>query len=150
MKLHEIKSEQHNTRKRKRVGRGTGSGRGKTAGRGTKGQNARSGGKLPLFFEGGQLPLVKRLPKLRGFKRPHKIHYTPVNLEDLEECFDEGATVTLEALVEYGFLDDTQEPVVVLGRGELNKKLTVHSHRISRAAQSAIEARGGTVELHTL
>ncbi len=150
MKLHEIKPEQRNTRKRKRVGRGTGSGKGKTAGRGTKGQNSRSGGKVALTFEGGQLPLVKRLPKLRGFKRPHKIHYTPVNLEDLEECFADGATVTLEALVERGFLDDTREPVVVLGRGELHKTMTVHSHRISQSARVAIEARGGSVEIHAL
>ncbi len=150
MKLHEIKPAQRNTGKRKRVGRGTGSGRGKTAGRGTKGQNARSGGRVPLVFEGGQLPLVKRLPKLRGFKRPHKIHYTPVNLEDLEECFADGTTVTLEVLVDRGFLDDTREPVVVLGRGDLNKTINVHTHRISRAARAAIEAQGGTVELHTL
>lgn len=150
MKLHEITENRTGRAARKRVGRGTGSGRGKTSGRGTKGQNSRSGGGVHPTFEGGQLPLTKRLPKLRGFKRPQKIHYTPVNLEDLELYFEAGAEVTLEDLAARGLIDDTQEPVVLLGRGELSKRLTVQSHRVSGAARAAIEAQGGAVHLQTL
>lgn len=149
MRLHEIASGQTGRRPRKRVGRGTGSGRGKTCGRGTKGLNARSGGKVHPTFEGGQLPLVKRLPKLRGFKRPHKVHYTPVNLEELEERFEDGATITLADMTARGLVDD-REAVVILGRGSLTKKLVVHSHRVSRTARSAIEDRGGRVEIQRL
>ncbi len=150
MKLHEIPQGRHGRRARKRVGRGTGSGKGKTCGRGTKGYNARSGGGVHPTFEGGQLPLIKRLPKLRGFKRRQKIHYTAVSLAALQARFEDGATASLEALVECGLVRNRREPIVILGPGTLTKKLTVHTHRISRPAQRAVEECGGTVEIEAL
>ncbi len=150
MKLHEIPQGRQVRRSRKRVGRGTGSGKGKTCGRGTKGYNARSGGGVHPTFEGGQLPLIKRLPKLRGFRRRQKIHYAAVSLEALQERFEAGAVVSLEALVDCGLARNLREPIVVLGSGTLTKPLTVHTHRISRAARTAVEACGGSVEIEAL
>ena len=150
MKLHEIPQGRHVRSSRKRVGRGTGSGKGKTCGRGTKGYNARSGGGVHPTFEGGQLPLVKRLPKLRGFKRRQKINYAAVSLEALQEKFEDGAAVSLEALVDRGLARNLQEPIVILGPGKLTKKLTVHTHRISKPARMAIEKCGGSVEIESL
>ncbi len=150
MKLHEIPQGRHVHRSRKRVGRGTGSGKGKTCGRGTKGYNARSGGGVHPTFEGGQLPLVKRLPKLRGFKRRQKIHYTAVSLADLQERFEEGATVSLDALVDRGLARNVREPIVILGPGSLTKRLAVHAHRISRPARKAVEVCGGSVEIEVI
>lgn len=147
MKLHDLRPAEGSTKKRKRVGRGTGSGRGKTSTRGTKGQNSRSGGGVRLTFEGGQLPLVKRLPKLRGFNNRFKIFYTPVNLDALSDRFESGAEVTPETLHQVGLLRKVKEPVVILGRGEIEKALTVRVHRVSASAREKIEAAGGSVEL---
>jgi large subunit ribosomal protein L15 len=147
MKLHDLRPDEGAAQKRKRVGRGTGSGRGKTSGRGTKGQNARAGGGVRATFEGGQLPLVKRLPKLRGFNNRFKVYYVPVNLDLLNSRFEAEAAVTPESLHETGLLGRTQDPVVVLARGELDKPLHVKAHRVSAAAKEKIEAAGGSVEI---
>jgi large subunit ribosomal protein L15 len=147
MKLHDLRPDEGSTKKRKRVGRGTGSGRGKTSGRGTKGQNSRSGGGVHMTFEGGQLRLVKRLPKMRGFNNRFKVTYVPVNLDELEARFETGAEISPESLGAAGLLGNTSDPVVVLARGEVSKALTVKTHRISKNAQQKIEAAGGSVEI---
>lgn len=147
MKLHDLRPAEGSTKKRKRVGRGTGSGKGKTSGRGQKGQNARSGGSVLPTFEGGQLRLVKRLPKLRGFNNRFKIYFVPVNLDQLERQFEAQAEVSPESLAAAGLLGNTSDPVVVLARGEITKPLTVKVQRISAAARQKIEAAGGTIEL---
>jgi large subunit ribosomal protein L15 len=146
MKLHDLRPAEGSTKKRKRVGRGTGSGKGKTSTRGIKGQNSRTGGGVRLTFEGGQLPLVKRLPKMRGFNNKFKVVYTPVNLDSLERLFDSGASVSPESLTAAG-LAGAEEPVVVLGRGEISKPLSIQVHRISAGAREKIEAAGGSVEI---
>jgi large subunit ribosomal protein L15 len=147
VKLHDLKPGEGATKKRRRAGRGIAAGRGKTAGRGTKGQKARSGGSLPPYFEGGQLPLVRKLPFARGvgFRDPWRVRFTPVNLDRLEG-FSEGSEVTPEALVDAGIIKGAKELVVILGRGELSCPLTVKAHRFSDSARSKIEAAGGTVE----
>jgi len=147
VKLHELKSAEGTVKKRKRVGRGIAAGQGKTAGRGMKGQKARSGGSLPPYFEGGQLPLVRKLPFARGvgFRDPWRVRFTPVNLERLS-VFQKGAEITPEALVEAGIIKRVDELVVVLGRGKLTHPLTVKAHRFSASARAKIEAAGGTVE----
>lgn len=134
-------------KKRKRVGRGIAAGQGKTAGRGTKGQNARSGGGVRPYFEGGQLPLVRKLPFARGvgFRDPWRVRFTPVNLKRLA-VFKKGTVVTPKALVEAGIIKRADELVVILGRGELKQSLTVKAHRFSANARAEIEAAGGTVE----
>ncbi len=147
MKQHDLRPAEGSTKKRKRVGRGTGSGKGKTATRGTKGQRARTGVGLRIGFEGGQLPLSKRLPKLRGFKNRFKVEYTPVNLDALERLFAPGAQVTPAALAEVGLLGDTKAPVVILARGEVSKPLHVQTHRVSETAKGKLEAAGGSVEI---
>lgn len=147
MKLHDLRPAEGSTKKRKRVGRGTGSGKGKTSGRGQKGQNARSGGSVRLNFEGGQLPLTKRLPKLRGFNNRFKIIFVPVNLDQLDRLFEAQAEVSQETLACVGLLGNVNDPVVVLARGEVTKPLTVRVQRISAAARQKIEAAGGTVEV---
>ena len=147
MQVHDLKRPK-GSRKVKRIkGRGNSSGRGKTAGRGTKGQKSRSGGSLPPYFEGGQLPLVRKLPFLRGvgFRDPWRVRFTPVNLERFTG-FQEGAEVTPEALVEAGIIKRVDELVVVLGCGELKHPLTVRAHRFSASARAKIEAAGGVVE----
>ena len=146
MKLHDLRPAEGSTKKRKRVGRGTGSGRGKTSTRGTKGQNSRSGGGVRLTFEGGQMPYVKRLPKMRGFNNRFKVYYTPVNLDALDRLFDANAAVSPESLEVVG-LADASDVVVVLGRGEITKPLQVQTHRISSSAREKIEAVGGSVEI---
>ncbi len=148
MKLHDLRPAEGSTKKRKRVGRGTGSGKGKTSTRGTKGQNSRSGGGVRITFEGGQLPLVKRLPKLRGFNNRFKVYYTPVNLDALSERFESGAEVNAESLHAAGLLGKIQDPIVILGRGEIDKPLKVVANRISASAKSKIEAAGGSVEVN--
>ena len=145
MKLHDLRPAEGSTKKRKRVGRGTGSGKGKTSGRGTKGQNSRSGGSVRLTFEGGQLPLVKRLPKMRGFNNRFKVYYVPVNLDELDRRFESNAEVTPAALSSAGLLGREADPVVVLGRGAVDKPLHVKVHRISAGAREKIEAAGGSV-----
>jgi large subunit ribosomal protein L15 len=147
VKLHDLKPAEAAKKRRKRKGRGIAAGQGKTAGRGTKGQKARSGGSLPPYFEGGQLPLVRKLPFARGvgFRDPWRVRFTPVNLERLA-VFGKGAEVTPEALVEAGIIKRPDELVVILGRGELNSPLTVKAHRFSSSAREKIEAAGGVVE----
>ncbi len=147
MKLHDLKPADGSVKKRKRVGRGIAAGQGKTAGRGTKGQNARSGGGVRPYFEGGQLPLVRKLPFVRGvgFRDPWRIQFTSVNLERLVD-FEEGTEVTPEALVEAGIIKGSDELVAILGRGDVDCSLTVKAHRFSRSARAKIEAAGGVVE----
>jgi large subunit ribosomal protein L15 len=152
--LHNLKPKPGSTRPRKRIGRGEGSGLGKTSGRGHKGAGARSGRKQKANYEGGQNPIHMRMRKLRG---PHKkqsmpfenfrTKTQPVNLADLEDRFDAGAEVNLEALKEKG-LAKRSDPVKILARGEISKKLTVHAHAFSAAAKEKIEAAGGSC--HTL
>jgi large subunit ribosomal protein L15 len=147
MKLHDLRPIEGSIKKRKRVGRGTGSGKGKTSTRGTKGQNSRSGGGVRPTFEGGQLPLIKRLPKLRGFNNRFKVYYVPVNLDMLDKLFDNNADVTPEALSTAGLLGNAKAPVVVLARGEVAKSLHLKVHRISTPARQKIEAAGGSVDI---
>ena len=142
MKLHELRPPSGAHRKRRRIGRGLGSGRGTTAGKGTKGQNARSGGGVPPYFEGGQLPLVKKLPYKRGFRNINRVEYKAVNLQDLA-AFAAGSTVDVAALVAGGVLKNDRERVKVLGTGELDRPLTVRAHRFSASARQKIEAAGG-------
>ncbi|HEX8084629.1 MAG TPA: 50S ribosomal protein L15 [Solirubrobacteraceae bacterium] len=154
MGLHSLKPAEGSRRNRKRVGRGEGSGTGKTAGRGQKGAGARSGSKTRVNFEGGQMPLHMRMRKLRGPTKkmsmpfePFRTHTQPVNLDDLEARFDDGAEVTLDALREKGLAKRKGVPVKVLGRGELSKKLTVHAHKFSASARERIEGAGGTAQV---
>ena len=147
MNLHDLRPTKGATQKRKRVGRGTGSGKGKTSTRGTKGQNSRTGGGVLPVFEGGQLKLVKRLPKLRGFNNRFKVEYTPINLDTMDRVFESGATVDAGALSAIGLLGKLSDPIVVLGRGELTKALHLKVQRISVSARSKIEALGGSVEI---
>ena len=130
---------------RKIIGRGQGSGHGKTAGKGHKGQNARSGGGVAIGFEGGQTPLYKSLPK-RGFTNFNRVEYAVVNLSDLNR-FEEGTTVTPELLKECGIVKKQLDGIKVLGNGTLEKKVNVTCNKISKAAQAAIEKAGGTVEV---
>jgi large subunit ribosomal protein L15 len=152
--LHNIGPAPGAKKNRKRVGRGTGSGHGKTAGRGHKGYGARSGAKDRARFEGGQTPLHMRLRKLRGPNKkmsmpfePFRTHTQPVNLADLEQRFESGASVDLAALKSAGLATRRDIPVKILGRGELTKPLTVHAHGFSKAARAAIEAAGGTCQV---
>ena len=149
--LHSLKPAPGAKRDRKRVGRGTGSGYGKTAGRGHKGYGARSGAKRRARFEGGQNPIHMRMRKLRGPNKkmsmpfePFRTHTQPVNLADLEARFEDGAAVDLAALKAAGLATRRDVPVKVLARGELTKRLTVHAHGFSKSARAAIEAAGGT------
>lgn len=146
MKLNDLRPDPGSKKKRKRVGRGIAAGQGKTAGRGTKGQNARSGGGKGLYFEGGQLPLVRRLPYKRGFTNPNKVVFRPVNVGDLGR-FEEGTEVTPVVLTMVGLLRKPDEPVVILGDGELGVALQVKAHRFSKSAQEKIEKAGGKVEI---
>ena len=144
MKLHELKPAEGSRRPRRRVGRGIGSGMGKTATRGTKGQWSRTGGGTRPGFEGGQMPLYRRLPK-RGFKNIFAKKYAEVNVEQLN-CFDNGAVVDPAALIEAGILKNVLEGVRVLGNGELTKSLTVVAQGFTKSAQQKIEAAGGKAE----
>lgn len=144
MRLHELKPHPGARRRARRVGRGTGSGHGKTAGRGQKGQGARSGGKKQPWFEGGQTPLVRRVPK-RGFKNPFRKEYVIVNLRDLAR-FDAGTAVTPETLAERGLVKKNG-PIKVLGEGDLPHALEVRAHAFSKSAAEKIEAVGGKVEV---
>lgn len=148
MKLHDLRPDPGSTKKRKRVGRGISAGQGKSAGRGTKGQKARSGGGKGVYFEGGQLPLARRLPYKRGFTNTNKITYRPVNLGDLAEFeLEAGMQVDPELLTALGLLRKEQQPFVVLGYGELTVPLTIKAHRFSKAALEKIAAAGGTAEI---
>lgn len=145
MKLHDLQPAPGSTRKRTRKGRGIAAGQGKTAGRGTKGQRARAGRGISLYFEGGQLPLSRRLPQLPGFNNKFRQAYEAVNLDSLNERFENGAEVTLEALREHGLVKKGKR-VKVLGRGDLAKALTVSAHAFSASAREKIKAAGGQVQ----
>ena len=147
MKLHDLRPNPGAKKKRKRVGRGIAAGQGKTAGRGTKGQNARSGGGKGVYFEGGQLPLARRLPYKRGFTNTNKIYYKPVNLEDLANGEFVDVEVTPESLVLLGFVKKETDPIVILGDGEISQALTIKAHRFSKSAVEKIEAAGGKAEV---
>ena len=146
MKLHELRPAEGATKRRKRVGRGRGSGHGKTSGRGHKGQGARAGGGKGPYFEGGQLPIVRRLPFKRGFTNIFRIEYQIVNVDELD-AFRKGSEVTPQQMVEARLIKYADRPVKLLGRGELNKELKVHAHGFSGSARTKIEAAGGSVEL---
>ena len=145
MKLNELKAAEGSRHARKRVGRGTSSGFGKTSGRGQKGQLARQGGKTRLGFEGGQMPLFRRMPK-RGFKNINRKEYAIVNLSDLNK-FEAGSEVDLNSLQEAGLVKKQLDGVKLLAKGELNVKLTVKVNKVSAAAKKAVEAAGGSVEV---
>ncbi len=152
--LHTLKPAPGAKRDRKRVGRGHGSGHGKTSGRGHKGYGSRAGAKDRARFEGGQNPIHMRMRKLRGPNKkmsmpfePFRTHTQPVNLDDLERRFDDGASVDLAAMKAAGLATRRDVPVKVLGRGELSKKLTVHAHAFSKSARERIESAGGTCQL---
>ncbi|SDI90096.1 MULTISPECIES: 50S ribosomal protein L15 [Alteribacillus] len=145
MKLHELKPAEGSTKTRNRVGRGAASGNGKTAGRGTKGQKARSGGGVRPGFEGGQNPIYKRLPK-RGFTNPTRKEFAIVNVETLNR-FEAGTEVTPELLVKEGVINKTKDGVKVLGNGSLEKELNVKADKFSASAVKAIEAAGGKTEV---
>ncbi|MFU0799772.1 MAG: 50S ribosomal protein L15 [Xylanivirga thermophila] len=145
MKIHELKPAEGAVVSPKRVGRGTGSGLGKTSGRGHKGQKARSGGGVRPGFEGGQMPLSRRLPK-RGFTNIFAKVYSEVNLAQLE-VFEEGTVVTPDLLVEKGIIKKLNDGVKILGDGEISKKLIVRAHKFSKTAQQKIEAVGGKAEV---
>ncbi|MBM7646878.1 large subunit ribosomal protein L15 [Scopulibacillus daqui] len=145
MKLHELKPAEGSRSSRKRVGRGYGSGLGKTSGRGQKGQKSRSGGGVRPGFEGGQMPLIQRLPK-RGFTNPTRKEYAIVNVETLNR-FEEGTEVTPELLMEKRIVRKLNDGVKILGNGKLNHKLTVKAHKFSASAKEAIEAAGGKIEV---
>ncbi len=144
MKLHELAPAEGSKKSAIRVGRGNGSGCGKTSGRGQKGQGARSGGGVRPGFEGGQMPITRRIPK-RGFKNIFAKVYTTINVEDLE-VFDEGSVITAQMLKEAGFISKIGDGIKILGRGELSKKLTVKAVKFTASAKEKIEAAGGTAE----
>lgn len=145
MKLHELKPSEVSRKLRNRVGRGAGTGNGKTSGRGQKGQKARSGGGVRPGFEGGQLPLFRRIPK-RGFTNINRKEYAIVNLDQLNQ-FEDGTEVTPELLIETGVVKNEKAGIKVLGNGSLEKKLTVKAHKFSASAKAAIEAKGGAQEV---
>ena len=145
MKLHELKPAVGSRQEPKRKGRGIGSGNGKTAGKGTKGQNARSGGGVRLGFEGGQTPLFRRLPK-RGFTNINRKEYAIVNLDALNR-FEDGTEVTPVLLIESGVVKSEKAGIKILAKGNVEKKLTVKAHKFSSAAKEAIEAVGGKIEV---
>mgnify|MGYP001143618432 CR=1 FL=1 len=145
MKLHDLQAPKGARKSRKRVGRGIAAGQGKTAGRGTKGQAARSGGTKGPYFEGGQLPLVRRLPFKRGFKNIFKVQYVAVNLYRLEE-FEADAEISPATLAEAGIIKSADLPVAILGDGKVDRPLVVKAHRFSSNARVKIEEAGGSVE----
>jgi large subunit ribosomal protein L15 len=142
MKLHHLRPAKGSKKERTRVGRGRAGARGKTAGRGTKGTGAR--GSIRAGFEGGQMPLIRRVPKLKGFQNPNRVEYAPVNVEVLARYFEQD--VTPDALYRHG-LAHKGARIKILARGELDKKLVVQAHAFSKAAKDKIEAAGGTVEV---
>ncbi len=145
MKLHELRAAEGSSRNRKRRGRGHATGQGTTGGRGMNGQKSRSGGGVRLGFEGGQMPLYRRLPK-RGFTNIWGTEYAVINVEDLNR-FDEGTTVTPALLKEQGIVKDQKDGIKVLGNGEISKNITVQAHKFSKTATEKIEAAGGKAEV---
>lgn len=148
MKLHDLQPSVGSKKSRKRVGRGPAAGQGKTAGRGTKGQGARSGGGVRLYHQGGNLPFYRRLPFMRGqgFTPLFQQHYNEVNLDQLGDL-PAGSEVTPETLEAARLLREPENPVVILGRGQVNVALKVRAHRVSKGAKAKIEAAGGSVEI---
>lgn len=146
MRLHDLKPRPGAKHRRKRLGQGESSGHGKTSGRGGKGQTARSGSSIRIGFEGGQMPLIRRIPK-RGFNNTrHETRYLPVNLESLNQ-FEDGARVDEAALRSVGLANGNASGIKILGNGDLSKKLTVTAHAFSASAKAKIEAKGGTCSL---
>ena len=148
MELHDLHPAPGAKKSRKRIGRGPGSGSGKTAGRGHKGQKSRSGFSRRYGFEGGQMPLVRRIPK-RGFTNIFRVEFQVVNLRDLERVFADGDTVSPEEMIDKGLVRGGKRPVKVLAYGELSKKLTVRAHKFSASARVGIEKAGGSCEVVT-
>lgn len=146
MKLHELSPEYGSKKARKRIGRGAGSGQGKTAGKGHKGQKARAGRGMRPGFEGGQMPLQRRIPK-RGFVNIFRKEFTIVSVKALDAAFEAGETVTIEALCEKGLVKKTLDGVKILGNGEITKALTVEANAFSESAKQKIEAAGGKAEV---
>jgi large subunit ribosomal protein L15 len=152
MKLHDLVPNSGSKKNRKRVGRGISAGQGKTAGRGTKGQGSRSGSGGKLYRQGGNLPFFRRLPFMRGkgFTPPNQVEYNEVNLDQLNEAFKAGADVNPESLDAARLLRNSHNPVVILGRGDINVALKVRVHRVSASAKAKIENAGGSVETISL
>lgn len=146
MKLHELRAAEGSTKAPKRKGRGTATGQGKTAGRGMNGQKSRSGGGVRLGFEGGQMPLYRRIPK-RGFTNIWGTEYNIVNVSTLNDKFEAGTEVTPEILVEKGIVKQMKDGIKILGQGELEKSLTVKAQKFSKSAVEKIEAAGGKAEV---
>ncbi|MEW6717326.1 MAG: 50S ribosomal protein L15 [Chloroflexota bacterium] len=148
MKLHDLKPNPGKKKERKRVGRGIAAGQGKTAGRGTKGLGARSGGGTPLWHQGGNVPFFRKLPFMRGKgnTRRNKVVFHEVNVGQLG-VFKARSVVTPDRLLEKRLINDLSSPVVVLGRGDIDKPLEIHAHRVSKGAQDKIEAAGGSVQI---
>lgn len=148
MKLHDLKPQVGSRKKRKRMGQGVAAGQGRTAGRGQKGQNSRSGGGTRLYHQGGNLPFFRRLPFVRGqgFTPINRIEYNEINLDQLTD-FPAGSEITPEKLSEAHLLRDPRKPVVILGRGEIQVAVKLNAHRVSKSAQSKIEAAGGSVKI---
>ena len=146
MEIKDLKPAEGSTHRKKRVGRGPASGKGKTAGRGMNGQKSRAGGGQGNGFEGGPTPLARRLPKLPGFRNPNKVYYIAVNVSRLDAKYDAGETVDADSLKAKGIIKHATDPVKVLGDGEISKALTVTVDKISASAKAKIEAAGGKVE----
>jgi large subunit ribosomal protein L15 len=146
VKLHDLHPAPGSRKPARRVGRGHGSGRGKTAGRGTKGQKSRAGGNLPAWFEGGQTPLHIRTPKLHGFRNRGRVEYAPINLARLGEV-DKGTLVTPDVLAHDGLIADTKQPVKILGVGDAPAGITIHAHAFSKSALDKLAAAGSAVQL---
>ena len=146
MKLHDLKPRPGAKKNRKRVGRGISAGQGKTAGRGMKGQKSRSGWGGKLYFQGGNLPLFRKLPFKRGFTNINKIEWNEVNLGRLKG-FKANSEVSPETLADVGLLDDSNNPLVILGQGEIKVALNVRAHRVTNGARAKIETAGGSVEI---
>ncbi|MHB0875901.1 MAG: 50S ribosomal protein L15 [Anaerolineae bacterium] len=146
MRLHDLRPAEGATKGRKRVGRGISAGQGKTSGRGTKGQNSRAGGAKPPYFEGGQLPIVRRLPWRHGFHSFTRVEYTPVNLARLD-VFEAGSVVSPEALIAQGIIKKSTKRIKILGTGDITKALQVQAHGYSEAARAKIVAAGGQAEI---
>jgi large subunit ribosomal protein L15 len=146
MKLHELREAEGTKKNRKRRGRGIAAGQGKTAGFGTKGSGSRAGRGGKLYFEGGQLPLVRRLAVKRGFRNVNRVEYSVVNVTELGN-FEAGALVDATALIEIGLVKNDKQPIKILGEGELDRALTVRASAFSETAKAKIEAAGGTVEI---
>ena len=144
MRLHDLKPSPGAKHRKKRVGRGNASGTGKTSGRGQKGQRARN--KVPVWFEGGQMPIQRRIPKFGGFTNRNRVEYEVVNLDTLGERFEAGTVVTLELLAEHRLISGVKKRLKVLGRGEVGKALTVRAHKFSGKAAEKIAAAGGKTE----